>query len=1042
MLAKILKKILGNSTERQLKKLYPIVEEINNICTSFDKLSNNELREITKEIKANINNELKKYRENYKNLSEEYQTTEKEVDKESLHRQIDEAKESLKKRREEILSENLPKVYALVKQTCKRLKEKNYEFEVRGNKTIWDMVPFDVQMVGAIALHRGMIAEMATGEGKTLVATMPLFLNSLTGEGCHLVTVNDYLAQRDSEWMAPIFEFHSITVSVIVGGMENDQRKLAYSADIVYGTNSEFGFDYLRDNMAISKEHIVQRSKYFAIVDEVDSVLIDEARTPLIISGAVSSSTNFYKQLINPIKRLVSLQESFIREQQRVINQLLKGRDYRKIGIELLKIKRADPKGKIFRNFMRDGSLKDLVNDTEIEFIRDKKMHKIDETLFFIVDERANSVDLAERGQDVLSAKDKSLFVMKPLQELLDEVDEKKEISSADKMEQKEKISSEFINKSEKLHNIEQLLKAFMLFEKDDEYVVMDGRIMIVDEFTGRLMPGRRFSDGLHQALEAKHGLRVEAASQTFATITIQNYFKMYDKLSGMTGTAITEETEFLQIYNLPVMVIPTHKPISRIDFDDDIYLTKNEKYKAIINEIEYWHNLDKPILVGTVSVEVSELLSRMLKRKKISHKVLNAKQNQSEATIIKEAGKKGSITIATNMAGRGTDIKLGEGVVKKKKEHYLNGKYDSKISEKNPFGKMSDGLHVIGSERHEARRIDRQLRGRSGRQGDPGTSRFYLSLEDDLMRLFGSGKIAPMMKRLGLNQGESIRHSLMTKAVERAQKRVESYNFQIRKNLIEYDLVMNSQREVIYSYRKKILDSYSMKAEILEFIEDTVLNIIDSFYDKKNEDKHFIYLEDILRQINTDLAVNIKLDDFAEQELIDYNLICKNIVKKVMRFYSQKERIIGEENMRELERLALLESIDKLWREHLHQMDFLKEGIGLRAYAQRDPLIEYKKESYLLFQALMVDIAFAVSKKVFIYNLIKRPIESPPKSSAIEIHKDISAFKHSKSTGNAENNRGKRTKKEPITVSKVGRNKPCPCGSGKKYKKCHGRNI
>ena len=1040
MLNKLLNKFFGNRSQRELAKFNPIVDEINSIFAGLAKLTDEQLRAQTTNFKLQTSKKIEPLKNEIEELEENIQNQTDERQKEKLTNQIKEAKQKLKAEKREVLEKLLPNVFALVKETCRRLLGR--EFEVRGNKTFWDMVPFDEQLIGAIALHRGAIAEMATGEGKTLVATMPLFLNALTGEGCHLVTVNDYLAQRDSEWMSPIFEFHGLSVSCITNNMPTQLRQQAYRADVVYGTNSEFGFDYLRDNMATSSDGVVQRGHNYAIVDEVDSVLIDEARTPLIISGAVADSKNFYRQLRAPIQSLVRRQEMLVKDIRREINSLKDdAKNEKEVGVLLLTLKRADPKGKIFRNFARDGSLKDLTTSTEDEFIRDKAMHKIDEKLYFAIDERAHSVDLCEMGQKQLSGDQQSLFVMKPLHDMLDEVEKQEDLSPAEKRAKKEQISSDFIDKSEKLHNIEQLLKAFMLYDVDDEYVIMEGRIVIVDEFTGRLMPGRRFSDGLHQALEAKHNLQVQAASQTFATITIQNYFKMYETLAGMTGTAITEEAEFLAIYKLPVMVIPTHLPISRVDYNDQIFLTKNEKYRAIISEIEYWHNKGKPVLVGTVSVDVSETLSRMLKRRKIAHNVLNAKQHQFEAEVIKSAGEGKSVTIATNMAGRGTDIKLGRGVVQAQRQSYLSADYKQKVSKEFPFGKMSDGLHVIGTERHEARRIDRQLRGRSGRQGDPGTSRFYLSLEDDLMRLFGSGKIAPMMKKLGLAKGEAIEHNLMTKAVERAQKRVEGYNFQVRKNLIEYDLVMNSQREVIYSWRMKVLGGYSMKSEVLDFIDDVVHNTCDTFLDEKNSGEIEKQLGDVLAWMESELGFSIAQRDFEEKDLYNFDTIYQKLKQIVLARYKHREAELGSDVQRELERFAILQSVDTLWREHLHEMDFLKEGIGLRAYGQRDPLIEYKKESFTLFEKLIESIATSVVKMVFIFNVVKTQVEQTP-TNLSTTHSGVSAFKTGEVTGQSQNNSGKnQPKKQPLKVEKkVGRNEPCPCGSGKKFKKCHGR--
>ncbi|NQT64916.1 MAG: preprotein translocase subunit SecA, partial [FCB group bacterium] len=715
-------------------------------------------------IKQDIQDVLTPLENELEELNENYQIEPDENKKINLGNNIDRLSIDLKDKTQFVLDSHLSEVFAIVKDTCRRLV--GYEYEVRGDKETWFMIPFDVQLIGAIVLHEGKITEMATGEGKTLVATMPLFLNALLGRGVHLITVNDYLAQRDAEWMSPIFEFHGLTLGCNVNGMSSEEKRESYECDVTYGTNSEFGFDYLRDNMAISENRLVQRKLQYSIVDEVDSVLIDEARTPLIISGPVQESKNFFKELRPVILQLFNAQSVLVNRHISEIKKELNQEEYDGdvVGRLLLLVKRAAPKNVSFSKMMKEGELKKLVTDFEGYYLRDKKMHVIDEELFYVVEERQNSVELSEKGNNLVSQKESDLFIMRSLDEILDEIDADENLSFQKKTKKKEEETFKFMDKSEKLHNIKQLLKAYVLFEKEVDYVVVDNKVMIVDQFTGRMMQGRRFSDGLHQALEAKENVKIEEATQTFATITLQNYFRMYDKLAGMTGTAITEETEFMEIYKLPVSVIPTNLPISRLDHNDVIYITKNEKYQAILDEIEFWYELKKPVLVGTVSVEVSETLARLLRRRGIKHNVLNAKYHEQEADIIKSAGEPGAVTIATNMAGRGTDIKLGVTVVTEEKANYLG--LSEKTTEEHPYGLPLDGLHVIGTERHESRRIDRQLRGRSGRQGDPGTSRFYLSLEDDLMRLFGSEKIGPMMVRMGLQNGEAIVHPWMTKAV------------------------------------------------------------------------------------------------------------------------------------------------------------------------------------------------------------------------------------------------------------------------------------
>jgi preprotein translocase subunit SecA len=911
-------------------------------------------------------------------------------------------------------------------------------YEVRGHEVKWEMVPFDVQLIGGIVLHKGNIAEMATGEGKTLVATLPLFLNSLLGNGVHLITVNDYLAKRDAEWMSPIFDFHGLRVGCITNGMEPHERKKEYDCDITYGTNSEFGFDYLRDNMAISTEQLVQRKHQYAIVDEVDSVLIDEARTPLIISGPVKESKNFFKELKPIILKLFNSQNNLIKQHLSTIKRLVEQDDFDadELGKLLLTVYRGDPKNKSFQKILKSAELKKMLTDYEGYFIRDKKMHHIDAELFYFVEEKANSVELSEKGNDLVAYNEPDLFIMEQLDDLLGEIDANESLTFEEKAKKKEDITSSFLDKNEKLHNIKQLLKSYALFEKDVDYVVVENKVMIVDQFTGRMMQGRRFSDGLHQALEAKENVTIEEATQTFATITLQNYFRMYEKLAGMTGTAITEEGEFLEIYNLPVSVIPTNLPISRIDHNDLIYLTKNEKYQAIIDEIEYWYKLQKPVLVGTVSVEVSETLSRLLRRRGINHAVLNAKHHEKEAEIITSAGEPGAVTIATNMAGRGTDIKLGNGVVSQEKEYYLQ--HDAKIGKENPYGFPLDGLHVIGTERHESRRIDRQLRGRSGRQGDPGTSRFYLSLEDDLMRLFGSERMAPMMMKMGLKDGEAITHPWMTKTVETAQKRVESYNFEIRKQLIKYDEVMNQQREVIYNYRRNVLKGYDLNHEIIEMMKDTIAEMVEEEIDR-NEYSENWNLEPITYWAKRNLNITIDLEQF-QYENVSLDILISDVQNVILEAYQKRETEMGSEHLREIERRALLSVVDELWREHLHEMDLLKEGIGFRAYAQKDPLIEYKKESFTLFQKLVMNINRQVTQKVFTtYILSREQLEDLIKMGRFE-HGEASAF--SKKPPVTHTNQPQEEQKiQPRTVElKIGRNDPCPCGSGKKYKKCCGK--
>ncbi len=1044
MVNKLIRKIFGDRKDREIKKIEPVLEEIKKIYSTLEQLSDDELRTRIQDIKSDIRNNLEPSENELENLRERYHLESNENKKDSLGNEMDILTKKLKQQTQSVLDEHLPEVFAIIKDTCRRLV--GHKFTVRGDEEEWFMVPFDVQLIGAIVLHEGMIAEMATGEGKTLVATLPLFLNALLGKGVHLITVNDYLAQRDSEWMSPIFEFHGLKVGCIINGISNEERKEAYNCDVTYGTNSEFGFDYLRDNMSTSVERLVQKKHQYAIVDEVDSVLIDEARTPLIISGPVAESKNFFDELKPVILKLFNSQNILVNRYLTEIRNLLKHEDYNadEVGRRLLLVSRAAPKNKSFIKLMKEGPLKKLVTDFEGYYLRDKKMHLIDAELFYVVEEKQNSVELSEKGNDLVAVKEPDLFVMERLDDLLDKVDKNEKYSSGEKAIQKEKVTSDFMDKSEKLHNIKQLLRSYSLFEKEKDYVVMNNKVMIVDQFTGRMMPGRRFSDGLHQALEAKENVTIEEATQTFATITLQNYFRMYDKLAGMTGTAITEESEFMEIYKLPVIEIPTNLPISRIDHNDVIYLTKNEKYKAIIDEIEFWHKQNKPILVGTITVDVSETLSRMLRRRSIDHNVLNAKYHEKEAEIIKSAGESGAVTIATNMAGRGTDIKLGKTVVTESKEKYL--KLNKKITEEFPYGLPLDGLHMVGTERHESRRIDRQLRGRSGRQGDPGTSRFYLSLEDDLMRLFGSEKIGPMMVKFGLQSGEAIVHPWMTKAVESAQKRVEAYNFESRKQLLKYDEVMNQQREVIYQYRRNVLKGYDLKFEIIEMIKDTINEIVQQTIEDEPYPENW-QIGEILNWIRTNLNVVIKEKDAIPAHLTFDNLV-ENLIELVLKGYEQREKELTSEQLREIERRVLLSVVDELWRDHLHEMDLLREGIGLRAYGQKDPLIEYKKETFDLFQNLIFNINRDVAKKVFTTYIVSPENIQDFLNLARQRHDETSAFARPISSG-AEPSRQEHTpvaanqpeKLQPRVVGeKIGRNDPCPCGSGKKYKKCCGK--
>ncbi|MCD5383276.1 preprotein translocase subunit SecA [candidate division WOR-3 bacterium] len=933
--------------------------------------------------------------------------------------------DKLKKEEKAVLDQILPEAYAVVKQACKRLVGRKWS--VAGREYTWNMIPFDVQLMGAIVLHQGKIAEMATGEGKTLVATMPLYLNSLSGKGTHLITVNDYLAKRDAEWMGGVYDMLGVSCGCIQGGMRPDERKEEYSKDITYGTNNEFGFDYLRDNMTWKQEDIVQRGHHYSIVDEIDSVLIDEARTPLIISGPVEQSINKEYNALNPrVRRVVQKQtvlvNSFVAEARKLLEE---GKD-KAAGVKLLAAQRGAPKHRQLRKIIEDRpGVKRLIEQAESEYLRDKKLHEIDELLYYSIDEKAHTINTSDQGRDIIAPEDEHFFTLPDLSEELVRIETKESLSKREKMVEKENIQKDYAEKSQRVHVINQLLRAYSLFEKDVEYVVQDRRVLIVDEFTGRLMPGRRYSDGLHQAIEAKEGAKVEAETQTLATITIQNYFRMYNKLAGMTGTAATEAGEFYDIYKLDVVTVPTNRPIRRVNATDVIYKTKREKYSAAIDEIVKLHKQGNPVLVGTVTVDVSETLSRMLRMKGTPHQVLNARHHQKEADIIAHAGERGRVTISTNMAGRGTDIKLGENIFRCKRcciEYETRDSASYKNEEKGTecLHDPPCGLHVIGTERHEARRIDNQLRGRSARQGDPGSSKFYLSLEDDLMRLFGSDRIAGIMERFGGDEGEPIQHNLITRAIEGAQKRIERINFDVRKRLLEYDDVMNRQREVIYGMRGEILSGRDIRPQIEEAIEKVLYDIMDQHLtDPEVDEDGQKVLRDEIKDIFL-LDVKMPTNGVTQEELRE------RLREAVFGLYKKREEELGEETMRDLERQVMLQVIDRNWREHLYELDALKEGVSLRGYAQRDPLVEYKVESFNLFQEVLDNIHRDTVRYLFGLRLVKREETAP-------------GVAYKPGIGSQESR--SRAPEKPRTfkrkTEKVGRNSPCPCGSGRKYKNC-----
>jgi len=1002
MLGKILKLFVGDKSKKDLKLINPIIEKIHSFEKEMNGLSNDELRGQTLIFKKEIQNATSDIDLEIEKIKNEIDDINDFDKKEELFNQIDKLNEDAYKISEETLNKILPKAFAVVKETAKRFVENkeiivetnDYDLElsttkdyiqIKNNKSywkntwdaagkniVWDMIHYDVQLVGGVAMHQGKIAEMQTGEGKTLVATLPVYLNALTGRGVHLVTVNDYLAKRDSAWMSPIFEFHGLSVDCIDYHKPNSaERKNAYNSDITYGTNNEFGFDYLRDNMANSPDDLVQRKHNFAIVDEVDSVLIDDARTPLIISGAIPKGDKHeFNELKPKIERIVSTQRKLlINTLADAKNQINSGKE-EEGSFNLLRVFRGIPKNKALIKYLSEEGVKQLLQKTENFYMQDnnREMPKVDKELYYVIDEKNNQIELTDKGIEFLSGKDDPDFFIMP--EIGIEISkiENKGLSKEDEAKEKDELYRDFSIKSERIHTINQLLKAYALFEKDIQYVVMENKVMIVDEQTGRIMDGRRYSDGLHQAIEAKENVKIEAATQTFATITLQNYFRMYNKLSGMTGTAITEAGEFWEIYKLDVMEIPTNRPIQRSDREDLVYKTKREKYNAVIDEVTELSRSGRPVLIGTTSVEISELLGRMLKIRKIPHNILNAKLHKKESDIVAEAGKPGQVTIATNMAGRGTDIKLSETV------------------------KESGGLAIIGTERHDSRRVDRQLRGRSGRQGDPGSSQFYVSLEDNLMRLFGTERIAKMMDRMGLEEGEVIQHSMITNSIERAQKKVEENNFGIRKRLLEYDDVMNAQREVIYRRRNNSLFGERLRIDISNMIYDTCENIV--FANKVSNDfKNFEF--ELIKYFSVTTDINAEsFESMQENDIIDkvYTVVLNHYLNKIENnaklaypvikhvYEKQREkfkRIVvpftdgiknlqvitdlekaynsnGDQLVTDFEKNISLAILDNSWKTHLRKMDELKQSVQLAVHEQKDPLLIYKFEAFELFKSLI----------------------------------------------------------------------------------------
>ncbi|HSJ24063.1 MAG TPA: preprotein translocase subunit SecA [Longimicrobiales bacterium] len=1089
MLKNLLTKVFGDRHEREARKLSPVVDDINEIAEGLRSLSDDELKAQTDKFRAILVERTASFEAEIERLREEKRQAEDAADRERLTVALREVEDELKAELQQALDDLLPEAFATVKETCRRLV--GTEIVVTGQQMVWDMVPYDVQLIGGMALHRGKVAEMATGEGKTLVATMPVYLNALAGRGVHLVTVNTYLAQRDSEWMGTIYRYLGLTVDCIdLYQPGTPERRGAYAADITYGTNNEFGFDYLRDNMVHDLAQRVQRPHYYAIIDEVDSILIDEARTPLIISGPVGQEQSEEYKRYNPAVA------GLFRKQLRLTNELvaeaekqLEADEYA-AGEKLLAVKRGSPKHKkLLKMFAENPSLQKLAQRVEADYMRDKSLHQLDEMLLYSMDEKGHAINLSERGLDELSPNDPDAFVVPDLSEAVGAIERDPDMSVDEKREAIQKLEAEYAEKSQRIHAIHQLLKAYTLYNRDEQYIVEDGQVIIVDEFTGRKMAGRRWSDGLHQAVEAKESVSVRGETQTLATITIQNYFRMYDKLSGMTGTAETEEGEFHQIYGLEVMVIPTNRPIQRDDRQDLVYRTKREKFNAIMDEIERLHRMQLPVLVGTVSVDVSETLSRMLKRRGIPHNVLNAKYHLHEAQIVADAGRPGAVTIATNMAGRGTDIKLGEGVRDARtlawlKERGIDPATVANVPDPSrtmDVSKLPDdyvledgGLHIIGSERHESRRIDRQLRGRAGRQGDPGATQFFLSLEDDLMRLFNSDRIAGIMERLGAEEGEVITHALVTRSIGSAQGRVEMQNFEARKRLLEYDDVMNQQREVIYDLRLFALEGgEELRGEVWEMIEQAIHDVVAEYApaEEHPEDWNLYALRqrlvlDYFLVVEELPAAEEDAHEFTDAEAVEELVVEAARIgfkRKLESWADHRERILS---------WIMLGVIDEKWRDHLYDLDHLKASIGFRGWGQKDPLVEYKQEAYSMFVDMMTELRKSVSTLAFRAQLavpqpqpqrrltLSGPSDTPdtrPSAGGARVQEQQPAPRDAMAqafpgarpvAGPAQGMAGMQTNRgdaapqpqQPATSDKVvGRNDPCPCGSGKKYKKCHG---
>ncbi len=1088
-IAGIFKKVFGTKADRDLKLLKPVLAKVLEAYVEIDKLTDDQLREKSAELKRIIRERIASDEARIAEIKEELEKDIPLDQKESLATESDKLVKKVDEEIEKVLDEILPEAFAVMKSTARRFKEnetirvKATDFDrnlstskdfveidgdyavwhnhwmAGGNGITWDMVHYDVQLIGGIVLHQGKIAEMATGEGKTLVATLPVFLNALAGKGVHVVTVNDYLSKRDSEWMGPLYMFHGLSVDCIDKHEPNSEaRKKAYACDITFGTNNEFGFDYLRDNMAIFQKDLVQRKHHYAIVDEVDSVLIDDARTPLIISGPVPKGDDQqFMEFKSYVERLYNNQKTLVTSTLNEAKKLIAAGDEKEGGKLLFRAYKGLPKYKPLIKFLSEPGMKQLLQKTENYYIQDneREMPVITDPLYFVINEKQHSVDMTDNGHDLLSGtlSDPKFFILPDVGSAIADV-EKSDLPADEKQTRKDEIMAEFALKSERVHTVNQLLKAYAMFEKDIDYVIMDNKVKIVDEQTGRIMEGRRWSDGLHQAVEAKENVKVEAATQTFATITLQNYFRMYHKLAGMTGTAETEAGEFWSIYKLDVVVIPTNRPIARIDNDDLIYKTKKAKYEAVINKIVELTKEERPVLVGTTDVETSELLSRMLKLRGIQHQVLNAKQHAREAEVVANAGQKSTVTIATNMAGRGTDIKLSEEVRK------------------------AGGLAIIGTERHDSRRVDRQLRGRAGRQGDPGSSVFYVSLEDKLMRLFGAEKIASIVDRMGMKDDDVLVHPMLSSSVERAQKKVEENNFGIRKRLLEYDDVMNSQREVIYTKRRNALSGERVEIDVLNMMQD----MAEIYADSAENYDYDSFSEMVMKNLSIDLGFDEEFFNSASRNDIADKLFeqMQNVYRRRMDTMAQKAypfiknvyetqgalyhsisfpisdgrkmltlsvdlkkayETEGREMARTLTKNMTLYMIDDHWKEHLREMDDLKQSVQNATYEQKDPLLIYKFESFNLFKSMLETLSKDILSFLFRAQIPLRDASEVTNRQPSVRRPDMSRMNTSRN--DLVTNSPDQKSKTPVHVEKqVGRNDPCPCGSGKKYKNCHGKGL